>query len=57
MNHWEMEKAFMRITDILPTMAQAQKDYYNELIKSGFEEEHAIYLAGELLRLLIGGER
>lgn len=54
--NWELEKAFLRLTESLPSLAQTQKDYYDELIKSGFEERQAVCLTIEFMRAIMGVE-
>lgn len=49
MNNWELEQAFLRLIEAFPAISQAQREYYKELRKSGFEDEQAMYLVGELL--------
>lgn len=41
---WEFEKSIIEATQLLPSLVQLVKDYYEECIKSGFSPEQSLEL-------------
>lgn len=53
-NLLKAEQEIAKVVELFPAITQAQKDYYDEAIKSGFTEDQAVYMTGVFLKSLLG---